>query len=179
LAAVEARLGYPIMVKPAHEGSSIGMNKVRSRSELETAFAQATAYDSSVIAEQWVDGPEFTVTVLGQETLPVIRLETPHDFYDFTAKYEAADTGYHFKTALSPQQTESLQQLVRQAFATVGCRGWGRVDVMMDAKGQFQLLEVNTAPGMTDHSLVPMAARAAGIGFSQLVVEILRTAGAG
>jgi D-alanine-D-alanine ligase len=165
------------MVKPVHEGSSIGMSKVRSREELEAAFAQATAYDSSVIAEQWVDGPEFTVAVLGNETLPVIRLETPHDFYDFTAKYEAADTRYHFATALTAEQTQALQQLVLQAFHIVGCHGWGRVDVMMDASGQFQLLEVNTAPGMTDHSLVPMAAREAGIGFSQLVVEILRMAG--
>ena len=177
LAAVEARLGYPIMVKPAHEGSSIGMSKVRSREELEAAFAQATAYDSSVIAERWVDGPEFTVAVLGHEALPVIRLETPHDFYDFDAKYEAADTGYHFNTALTPVQTAELQRLVLQAFTIAGCHGWGRVDVMMDANDQFQLLEVNTAPGMTDHSLVPMAAREAGIGFSQLVVEILRTAG--
>jgi D-alanine-D-alanine ligase len=177
LEAVAASLGYPIMVKPVHEGSSIGMSKVRSREELEAAFAQATAYDSSVIAEQWVDGPEFTVAVLGNETLPVIRLETPHDFYDFTAKYEAADTRYHFATALTAEQTQALQQLVLQAFHIVGCHGWGRVDVMMDASGQFQLLEVNTAPGMTDHSLVPMAAREAGIGFSQLVVEILRMAG--
>jgi len=177
LAAVEARLGYPIMVKPAHEGSSIGMSKVRCREELEAAFAQATAYDSCVLAEQWVSGPEFTVAVLGEDTLPIIRLETPHDFYDFTAKYEAADTAYHFETGLNDGQKEALQQLVLQAFSLAGCRGWGRVDVMMDANGQFQLLEVNTAPGMTDHSLVPMAARKVGISFSQLVVEILRTAG--
>lgn len=173
LETVETRLGYPMMVKPAHEGSSIGMSKVRDRAELERAYAAASEYDSCVIAERWVNGPEFTIALLNGQALPVIRLETPHDFYDFDAKYEAADTHYHFDTRLSVDQTETLQQLALQAFDVVGCRGWGRVDAMMDADGQFQLLEVNTAPGMTDHSLVPMAAREAGIGFEQLVVKIL------
>lgn len=176
LCAVEAQLGYPMMVKPVHEGSSIGMSKVRDRAELESAFAAASEYDRCVIAEQWVNGPEFTIALLNGQALPVIRLETPHDFYDFDAKYAAADTHYHFDTKLTEAQTDTLQQLALQAFNVVGCRGWGRVDAMMDADGHFQLLEVNTAPGMTDHSLVPMAAREAGIGFEQLVVEILSIA---
>ncbi|MBA4502454.1 D-alanine--D-alanine ligase [Marinobacterium marinum] len=170
---VEARLGYPVMVKPVHEGSSIGMSKVNNRAELESAYAAASRYDSSVIAEQWVNGPEFTIAVLNDQALPVIRLETPHDFYDFEAKYSAADTHYHFDTRLTSAQAEALQLLALQAFNTVGCRGWGRIDAMMDANGSFQLLEVNTAPGMTDHSLVPMAAGEAGISFEQLVVGIL------
>ncbi|GAA0787453.1 D-alanine--D-alanine ligase [Marinobacterium sediminicola] len=176
LGMVEAQLGYPMMVKPAHEGSSIGMSKVRSRAELESAYAAASEYDSCVIAEQWVNGPEFTIALLNGQALPVIRLETPHDFYDFDAKYAAADTHYHFDTRLTEAQTETLQQLALQAFNVAGCRGWGRIDAMMDADGHFQLLEVNTAPGMTDHSLVPMAAREAGISFEQLVVEILSIA---
>ncbi len=176
LSAVEAQLGYPIMVKPAHEGSSIGMSKVRNRDELESAFSAAREYDSCVIAEQWVNGPEFTIALLNGQPLPVIRLETPHDFYDFDAKYAAADTHYHFDTRLTEAQTATLQQLALQAFNVAGCRGWGRVDAMMDADGHFQLLEVNTAPGMTDHSLVPMMAREAGISFEQLVVEILSIA---
>jgi len=176
LSLVEAQLGYPMMVKPAHEGSSIGMSKVRDRAELESAYAAAREYDSCVIAEQWVNGPEFTIALLNGRALPVIRLETPHDFYDFDAKYAAADTHYHFDTRLTEQQTDALQKLALQAFNVAGCRGWGRIDAMMDAEGHFQLLEVNTAPGMTDHSLVPMAARQAGIGFEQLVVDILRMA---
>ena len=176
LSLVEAQLGYPMMVKPAHEGSSIGMSKVRNRAELESAYAAAREYDSCVIAEQWVNGPEFTIALLNGRALPVIRLETPHDFYDFDAKYAAADTHYHFDTRLTEQQTDALQKLALQAFNVAGCRGWGRIDAMMDAEGHFQLLEVNTAPGMTDHSLVPMAARQAGIGFEQLVVDILRMA---
>ncbi|MBV0932698.1 D-alanine--D-alanine ligase [Marinobacterium weihaiense] len=176
LAEVEAVLGYPLMVKPAHEGSSIGMSKVRNRSELETAFAAAREYDRCVLAEQWVNGPEFTIALLNGQALPVIRLETPHDFYDFDAKYSAGDTHYHFETGLDVEQTARLQQLALRAFDVAGCRAWGRVDAMMDADGHFQLLEVNTAPGMTDHSLVPMAAARAGIDFEQLVVNILATA---
>lgn len=176
LAEVEAELGYPMMVKPAHEGSSIGMSKVRNRAELERAYADASEYDRSVLAEQWVNGPEFTIALLSGAALPVIRLETPHDFYDFEAKYSAGDTHYHFNTRLTGEQSEALQKLALRAFNVAGCRGWGRVDAMMDAEGSFQLLEVNTAPGMTDHSLVPMAAAEAGIGFEQLVVSILETA---
>ena len=175
LADVEARLGYPMMVKPAHEGSSIGMSKVRNRAELQAAYRSALEYDRCVLAEQWVNGPEFTVALLAGEALPVIRLETPHDFYDYDAKYQAGDTHYHFNTGLSAEQTATLQELALTAFNAAGCRGWGRIDAMMDANGCFQLLEVNTAPGMTDHSLVPMAARETGVSFEQLVVRILGT----
>ncbi|WP_010321709.1 D-alanine--D-alanine ligase [Marinobacterium stanieri] len=175
LTEVEQRLGYPMMVKPAHEGSSIGMSKVRNLDELKAAYASAREYDRCVLAEQWVNGPEFTIALLAGQALPVIRLETPHDFYDFDAKYQAGDTHYHFDTGLDADKAASLQALALTAFETAGCRGWGRVDAMMDADGQFQLLEVNTAPGMTDHSLVPMAAREAGLSFEALVLQILDT----
>ncbi len=175
LAEVEQRLGYPMMVKPAHEGSSIGMNKVRNLDELKAAYQSAREYDRSVLAEQWVHGPEFTIALLAGQALPVIRLETPHEFYDFDAKYQANDTHYYFDTGLDEQQAKALQALALTAFETAGCRGWGRVDAMMDDKGQFQLLEVNTAPGMTDHSLVPMAACEAGLSFEALVLTILDT----
>lgn len=175
LTEVEQRLGYPMMVKPAHEGSSIGMSKVRNLDELRAAYASAREYDRCVLAEQWVNGPEFTIALLAGQALPVIRLETPHDFYDFDAKYQAGDTHYHFDTGLDADKAAALQALALTAFETAGCRGWGRVDAMMDADGQFQLLEVNTAPGMTDHSLVPMAAREAGLSFEALVLQILDT----
>lgn len=175
LTEVEQRLGYPMMVKPAHEGSSIGMSKVRNLDELKAAYASAREYDRCVLAEQWVNGPEFTIALLAGQALPVIRLETPHDFYDFDAKYQAGDTHYHFDTGLDADKAATLQALALTAFETAGCRGWGRVDAMMDADGQFQLLEVNTAPGMTDHSLVPMAAREAGLSFEALVLQILDT----
>ncbi|WP_151703852.1 D-alanine--D-alanine ligase [Nitrincola alkalilacustris] len=175
LAQVGQQLGYPLMVKPVHEGSSIGMSRVASLNELSAAYDEAVRYDHCVIAEQWVDGPEFTVAILHDRPLPAIRLETPHGFYDFNAKYEAEDTRYLFDTGLSDEQVTALGQLALNAFRMVGCSGWGRVDVMMTRAGQFQLLEVNTLPGMTDHSLVPMAAGRAGMSFEQLVVEILRT----
>ncbi|WP_432696307.1 D-alanine--D-alanine ligase [Marinobacterium sp. YM272] len=174
LAEVEAELGFPIMIKPVHEGSSIGMARVTSGDELTAAVAEARKYDDAVLAERWISGPEYTVAILDGQALPIIRLETPHQFYDFNAKYEADDTRYLFDTQLSSAEETELKQLVEQAFRVVGCRGWGRVDVMLDDQGCFQLLEVNTAPGMTDHSLVPMAARESGIGFEELVVRILR-----
>ncbi|MCP8689575.1 D-alanine--D-alanine ligase [Marinobacterium sedimentorum] len=172
----ERCLGYPVMVKPAHEGSSLGMSKVRDRTQFESALGEALRYDRSVIAEQWLTGAEFTVAVLDGVALPVIRLETPHEFYDYDAKYQANDTRYLFEHGLDDTQSEALATLACEAFAVIGCRGWGRIDVMQDAEGQFHLLEVNTAPGMTDHSLVPMAAQRAGISFEELVVRILRGA---
>jgi D-alanine-D-alanine ligase len=169
-------LGLPLMVKPANEGSSIGMSRVSSAEELRDAYALAAQFDSRVIAEQWVNGPEFTVAILNGRALPIIRLVTPHEFYDFDAKYQANDTQYLFDTGLDNEQIEQMQRLVEQAFQVVGCSGWGRVDLMMDQAGQFQLLEVNTIPGMTDHSLVPMAAKQAGISFAELCVEIVMEA---
>ncbi len=172
-AQIAKDLGLPLMVKPANEGSSIGMSRVTSAEQLEQAFKQASRYDSRVIAEQWVNGPEFTVAMLNGRALPVIRLVTTHAFYDFDAKYQANDTQYLFDTGLTTEQVEAMQRLVEEAFAVIGCQGWGRIDLMMDEAGQFQLLEVNTAPGMTDHSLVPMAAKATGLSFSELCLEIL------
>ena len=176
LDAVVERLGFPMIVKPAHEGSSIGMSKVRSSVELAAALKTAERYDRTVIVERWMSGDEYTVAVLDGVALPPILLVTNHDFYDFDAKYLANDTEYKFDHGLSPEQDKALRCLAEKAFSAVGCKGWGRVDVMQDENGEFQLLEVNTAPGMTDHSLVPMAARQQGISFEQLVVEILKTA---
>lgn len=176
LDAVVERLGSPMIVKPAHEGSSIGMSKVRSSVELSAALKTAEQYDRTVIVERWMSGDEYTVAVLDGVALPPILLVTNHDFYDFDAKYLANDTEYKFDHGLSPEQDKALRDLAEKAFSAVGCKGWGRVDVMQDENGEFQLLEVNTAPGMTDHSLVPMAAKQQGISFEQLVVEILKTA---
>ena len=174
LPAMADQLGYPMIVKPAHEGSSIGMSKVGSAAELQRAISAAREFDRAVLVESWISGPEFTIAVLNGKALPVIRLETPHEFYDFNAKYQASDTQYHFDNELTDDQENDLKHLAEQAFEMVGCRGWGRVDVMLDRQRGFQLLEVNTLPGMTDHSLVPMAAREAGISFEELVVTILR-----
>lgn len=176
LQKVADELGFPLMVKPVHEGSSIGMSRVLDLAQLKQAYAEAAKYDHQVIAEQWIQGSEYTMAILNDQALPVIRLETTHDFYDFHAKYEANDTRYLFDHQLTQERYNDLQNLALNAFKAVGCRGWGRVDLMMDHHGQFQLLEVNTLPGMTDHSLVPMAARQAGMSFSELVVQILRTA---
>ena len=170
------QLQFPVMVKPAHEGSSIGMVKAENPEQLADAYETAAKLDSSVFAEQWVTGREYTVAVLNGEALPVIRLETPHQFYDYDAKYLSNDTHYHFDTELDAEQTNEIQNLAVQAFNSVGCRGWGRVDVMQDQDGSFWLLEVNTIPGMTDHSLVPMAAKEAGISFDELVLRILASA---
>jgi D-alanine-D-alanine ligase len=166
-------LGLPLMIKPAHEGSSIGMSKVNSIAELEAAWHKAQQYDGLVLAEQWISGGEYTCGILGERALPLIRLETPHDFYDYEAKYSAQDTRYLCPCGL-PQATEQqLAQLCLRAFKALGCSGWGRVDFMLDAAGQPWLLEVNTVPGMTDHSLVPMAAQQAGLDFDALVWGIL------
>jgi D-alanine-D-alanine ligase len=172
----EQDLGFPLMVKPAHEGSSIGMRKVDNADQLADAVAEAARYDSEVLVERWIQGAEFTVAVLGDEALPPIRLETPNRFYDYEAKYQADSTRYICPCGLDADKEAELRQLAKTAFQVVGCRGWGRVDVMQDQQGNFFLLEVNTVPGMTDHSLVPMAARASGRSFEQLVGEILLAA---
>ncbi|MBV2204063.1 D-alanine--D-alanine ligase [Stutzerimonas degradans] len=170
-AAVE--LGFPLMVKPAHEGSSIGMAKVDDVEALVAAWREASRFDSQVLVEQWIQGPEFTIAVLRGEVLPPIGLGTPHSFYDYDAKYLASDTQYRIPCGLDPVREQQLKELSARACEAVGVRGWARVDVMQDANGDFWLLEVNTVPGMTDHSLVPMAARAAGLDFQQLVLSIL------
>lgn len=171
---VLAELGGEVMVKPAHEGSSIGMARVKTAQELGEAFQNAAKYDGSVIAERLIVGSEFTVAILDGEALPPIKLETDHTFYDFNAKYIANDTRYICPCGLDAEKETELKQLALAAFDAVGCEGWGRVDVMADKSMNFYLLEVNTLPGMTSHSLVPMAAKARGLSFSELVLTILR-----
>ncbi|WP_295474066.1 D-alanine--D-alanine ligase [uncultured Pseudomonas sp.] len=166
-------LGLPLIVKPAHEGSSIGMAKVSSVEELIAAWKNASTYDSQVMVEQWIEGPEFTVASLRGQVLPPIGLGTPHSFYDYEAKYLADDTQYRIPSGLSEASEQALKDLAASACQALGVSGWARTDVMQDAEGRFWLLEVNTVPGMTDHSLVPMAARAAGLDFQQLVLAIL------
>ncbi len=176
MAAVAGRLGLPLMVKPVSEGSSLGMSKVRAAAALEEAYALAVNYDRVVMAEKFIEGTELTVGILGDEVLPIIKLETPRDFYDYQAKYVADDTRYILPCGLPPARETALQALSREAFAALGCRGWGRVNLMLDAAGAPYLLEVNTAPGMTDHSLVPMAARAVGLSYDDLCLRILEAA---
>lgn len=168
-----AELGFPLIVKPAHEGSSIGMAKVANVEELISAWQTASQFDSQVLVEQWIQGPEYTIATLRGQVLPVIGLGTPHSFYDYNAKYLANDTQYRIPCGLDADKEAELQQLTERACEAVGIQGWARVDVMQDAQGAFWLLEVNTVPGMTDHSLVPMAANAAGLDFQQLVLAIL------
>ena len=177
--ALAARLGLPLMVKPAREGSSIGMSKVTSVEKIDQAYALAARYDDVVIAERFIEGMELTAAILADEPLPVIRLETPREFYDYEAKYFAGDTRYICPCGLPPDQENDVQRRALEAFRLLGCSGWGRVDVMLDRSGNPYLLEVNTIPGMTDHSLVPMAARARGISFEDLCVRILESAHVG
>ncbi|CAG4884117.1 D-alanine:D-alanine ligase [Georgfuchsia toluolica] len=176
LAAVEARLGLPLFVKPANEGSSIGITKVKKKSELKKAYALAARHDSIVLAERFLSGGEYTVGILDDRPLPVIKIEPATEYYDYAAKYERDDTKYLIPSGLSAAKEQEMQELALYAFQVIGARGWGRIDVMLDAAGRAYALEANTAPGMTDHSLVPMAARAAGIGFEQLVVKVLAEA---
>jgi D-alanine-D-alanine ligase len=169
------RLGLPMIVKPATQGSSVGMSKVDSAAQLPAAFAAAVATDAQVFAEPWLAGPEYTVGILQGEALPAIRIETPNTFYDYEAKYLRNDTQYHCPAGLSLEAERHMAALARGAFAAAAGEGWGRVDFMMDVTGRPLLLEINTVPGMTDHSLVPMAAAAAGINFETLVWRVLET----
>jgi len=178
-ARVADRLGLPLMVKPASEGSSIGMTKVTSVEALGAAYELAAGYDKAVIAEAFVEGIELTAGILGDEPLPLIRLETPRTFYDYQAKYFADDTRYICPCGLPERDEQRIRQVAFAAFELLGCSGWGRVDLMLDRAGDPFLLEVNTVPGMTDHSLVPMAARAKGMSFEDLCVRILESAHVG
>jgi D-alanine-D-alanine ligase len=175
VAELVARLGLPLIIKPVNEGSSIGMSKVNTEKQLSHAIDLALKYDADVIAEQWIQGEEYTVAILDGEALPAIRLKTPHEFYDYEAKYKANTTEYLCPCGLDAESEEQMQQLAVQAFNGLGMSGWGRVDFMRDGAGQFFLLEANSVPGMTDHSLVPMAAKQAGISFDDLVWRILET----
>ena len=170
------KLDFPVMIKPVHEGSSIGMSKADDKPSLEKALAIAAEYDDEILVEKWVTGKEYTCAVLNGHTLPMIELETPRDFYDYQAKYINDDTVYHCPCGLSQQQEEYYQSIVLKAFNCIGAQGWGRVDFMCDDEGNAWLIEINTVPGLTSHSLVPMAAKAAGINFEELIVQILATA---
>ncbi len=169
------RLGVPMIVKPATQGSSVGMSKVEKATDLPAAYEAAARIESSVFAEGWISGREYTVAVLQGSALPAIRIETPRTFYDYEAKYFRDDTRYFCPCGLSVPAEQHLANLAVAAFDAVGAGGWGRADFMMDTTGRPLLLEVNTIPGMTDHSLVPMAARAAGIDFDELAWRVLET----
>ena len=172
-AGIMQSLGGKAMVKPACEGSSIGMSLAETPKQLQQAWQYAAEFDMTVIAEPLLEGAEYTVAILGDQALPSIRIRTNEVFYDYQAKYFSDDTQYQCPSDLSSEREHEIRKLSMDAFNTVGCSGWGRVDLMMDSKEQFQLLEVNTSPGMTSHSLVPMAAKAAGLNFEQLVLAIL------
>lgn len=178
--AVERTLGLPLFVKPAREGSSVGVTKVKRPGELRDAYVAAARYDSLVLAERCIGGGEYTVAILGEgealTALPVIRIEPATEFYDYEAKYFRDDTRYFCPSGLDAAKEERMQALARAAYRVLGCRGWARVDILVDTAGEPFLLEINTAPGMTDHSLVPMAARAAGIDFDELCLRILAQA---
>jgi len=168
-------LPFPVIVKPSHEGSSIGMRKVYDLEELQDAVAYAQKFDSEILIEQWITGREYTGAVLDNKALPLIQLKTTHDFYDYDAKYKSNDTQYICPCGLDSETESEIQELVLQAFQVLGSKGWGRVDIMLDEDDQAWLIELNSVPGMTGHSLVPMAAKAAGFDFQDLVVEILKT----
>lgn len=173
--AIMDKLGNEVMVKPAREGSSIGMARVTSAEQLQTAIQDAFKYDNQVLLEQYIDGPEFTVSVLQGQALPSIRMSTPHTFYDYAAKYQDNTTEYFCPSGLSEEQEAQLAKLASRAFDAISGSGWGRIDVMQDSQRQFYLLEANTVPGMTEKSLVPKAAKVAGLSFDELVLGILST----
>jgi D-alanine-D-alanine ligase len=169
------RLGLPMIVKPASQGSSVGMTRVEQAAQLPAAWRAATQHEPMAFAEPWITGAEYTVAILQGSALPAIRIETPRAFYDYEAKYLRSDTRYFCPAGLAPAAEQQLAALALGAFEACGAEGWGRADFMMDGQGQSLLLEINTVPGMTDHSLVPMAARAAGIDFDELVWRVLET----
>jgi D-alanine-D-alanine ligase len=177
--AVVAELGLPIFVKPANEGSSVGIGKAKTVEQLQAAYREAAKHDKLVIAERFIGGGEYTAAILGDIALPVIKIEPANEFYDYEAKYLRDDTRYLCPCGLSAEKEAEMQHLAKLAFALIGGQGWGRVDFLMGEDGQPYLLEINTSPGMTDHSLVPMAARQAGISFEQLVLSVLEKAHVG
>ena len=170
---VVKKLGLPLFVKPANEGSSVGITKVKQENELSAAYQAAARHDPLVIAERYIGGGEYTAAILGEQALPTIRIVPANEFYDYEAKYLRNDTRYLCPSDLNSEQEAEMQQLAKRAFALIGGQGWGRVDFLKGEDGKLYVLEANTSPGMTDHSLVPMAARQAGISFEQLVLNIL------
>ena len=171
--AIEQKLGLPLFVKPANEGSSIGITKVKKSGELAAAYLLAAQADPLVIAEQYIGGGEYTVGILGEQALPIVKIVPKTEFYDYEAKYIRNDTEYLCPSGLSEKVEAKIKQEAVEAFHAIGCSGWGRVDFLMDEAGKHYFLELNTSPGMTDHSLVPMAAKAAGMSFDELVIAIL------
>ncbi|MFY1026313.1 D-alanine--D-alanine ligase [Actinobacillus seminis] len=171
--AVVEKLGLPLMVKPSLEGSSVGLTKVKAVDDLKRAVEFALKFDETVLIEEWLSGDELTVPVLDNEVLPSIKIVPEGEFYDYNAKYLSDNTQYFCPSGLSAEREQELRELVKRAYHVVGCRGWSRIDVMMDGKGQFRLVEVNTTPGMTSHSLFPKSAATVGYSFEQLVVKIL------
>ena len=178
-AAVERELGLPLFVKPACEGSSLGVVKVRAPGELAAAYREAAKYDRLVLAEKAVLGGEYTCAILGDTALPVVKIEPATEFYDYEAKYIRDDTQYRCPCDFTPEREAELRAMALEAFHVLGCRGWARIDFLMDEDGRAYLLEANTSPGMTSHSLVPMAARAAGMSYEDLVVRVLSLADLG
>ena len=169
-------LGYPLVVKPVHEGSTIGISKANDDESLHRAWFEALRFDDEIIAEPFLGGPEYTAAILGDAELPLIRLETPHELYDYEAKYaDGAGTRYHCPCGLDEGTETAFKRMARTAFDVLGASGWGRVDFVCDSAGNPQFIDVNTAPGMTSHSLVPMAAQAVGLDFDDLVWRILET----
>ncbi|SNV42816.1 D-alanine--D-alanine ligase [Pasteurella dagmatis] len=172
-AEVVEKLGLPLMVKPSLEGSSVGLTKVKAVEDLKSAVDFALKFDETVLIEEWLAGDELTIPVLDNEVLPAVRIVPEGEFYDYEAKYLSDNTQYFCPAGLSKEREQELNQLVKRAYDVVGCRGWSRIDVMTDSKGQFRLVEVNTNPGMTSHSLFPKSAAVVGYSFEQLVVRIL------
>jgi D-alanine-D-alanine ligase len=177
--AVVQKLGVPLFVKPANEGSSVGISKVKQESELRAAYQLAAKYDKLVLAERFIGGGEYTAAILGEQALPIIKIEPANEFYDYDAKYIRNDTKYLCPSDLSAAQEAEMRHLAKRAYALIGGEGWGRVDFLKGADGKLYVLEANTSPGMTDHSLVPMAARQAGISFEQFVLRVLESAHVG
>lgn len=175
-AAVAAALGLPLIVKPAREGSTIGLTKVTDAKDVEAAYRKAARHDPLVLAEQFIDGMELTAAILRDESLPLIRIEAPGRNYDYNAKYFSDETKYFCPSGIEAALEEKIKSMCADAYHILGCEGWGRVDVMVDGNQSPWILEVNTVPGMTGHSLVPMAAKAAGLSFDQLVLRILEAA---
>ncbi|MEN3811615.1 D-alanine--D-alanine ligase [Chromobacterium piscinae] len=173
--AIEKTLGLPIFVKPSSEGSSIGVTKVKVAGELRAAFEEARKYDAVVIAEQFIGGGEYTCAVIGDKAYPTIKIEPATEYYDYQAKYFRDDTVYRCPSGLAPEVEARARELALKAFKVLGCRGWSRVDFLMDEAGEIYLLEANTSPGMTSHSLVPMAAKVEGIAYEDLCLKVLDT----
>lgn len=173
---VVEKLGLPLMVKPSLEGSSVGLTKVKKLADLKNAVEYALQFDETILIEEWLDGDEFTVPVLDNEVLPAVRIVPANEFYDYDAKYISDDTQYFCPARLTDDKEQEIRELAKKAFDVLGCEGWTRIDIMTNARGEFHLVEANTCPGMTSHSLFPKSAKEKGYSFEQLVVKILELA---